>query len=204
MNTELRFSRIKKLINRLKVGEDVSTSSLSRVLTTEQFENYQENWKDELSLRKIEKPKEIKEYERRIKIASLHYQKMERFSFIKGKARLAREYSHKADDAFEKAYEYLIEQLHANSELRLWIDRDPDSSQRCPIGIPRVIGSSSPECLDKRKHPYPTLTKRELKLQTLELTLQELTRNDLEAHCEPIKIVHFFRSNSIDFTSFRF
>jgi hypothetical protein len=204
MKVNLRISRIKNLIDRLKGGEDVSTSSLSRVLTTDQFEHYQENWKDELSLRKIEKPREIKEYERRIKIASLHYQKMERVSLIKGKARLAREYSHKADDAFEKAYEYLIEQLQANSELKLWIDRDLDPSQRCPIGIPRVIGSSSFECLDKRKYPYPILTKRELKLQTLELALDELTGNDLEAHCEPIKIVHFSRSKNIDFSSFRF
>jgi len=204
MKTRLKISRIQKLICRLKGGEDVSTSSLSRVLTTEQLEHYQENWKEELSLRKIKKPKEAKDYERRIKIASLHYQKMERFSLIKGKARLAREYSHKADDAFEKAYEYLIEQLHANSELRLWIDRDPDPSQRCPIGVPRIIGSSSFECLDKRKYPYPTLTKRELKLQTLELALLELTENDLELNCEPIKIVHFPKSKNHDFSSFKF
>ncbi len=204
MKAQLRISRIQKLIDRLKGGEDVSTSSLSRVLTTEQFEHYQENWKDELSLRKIKKPKEIKEYERKIKIASLHYQKMDRFSLTRGKACLAREFANRADDAFEKAYEYLIEQLHANSELRFWIDRDPDPSQRCPIGVPRIIGSSSFECLDKRKYPYPILTKRELKLQTLELALQELTKNDLEAHCEPIKIVHFSRSKSIDFSSFRF
>lgn len=73
MKVELRISRIQKLIDRLEGGEDVSTSSLSRVLTIEQFEHYQENWKDELLLRKIKKPKEVKEYERKIKIASLHY-----------------------------------------------------------------------------------------------------------------------------------
>ena len=129
---------------------------------------------------------------------------MERFSFIKGKARLSREYSHKADDAFEKAYEYLIEQLHANSELHFWIDRKPDPSQRCPIGVPRIIGSSSFECLDKRKYPYPTLTKRELKLQTLELALLELTKDDLELNCEPTKIIHFPKTKNYDFSSFKF
>ena len=204
MKTQLRISRIQKLINQLKGGESVSTSSLSRVLTLEQSQLYQANWKEELSLRKIKKPKEAKEYERRIKIASLYYQNMERFSVIKGKARLAREYSHKADDAFEKAYEYLIEQLQANSELRLWIDRDPDPSQRCPVGIPRIIGSSSFECLDKRKYPYPTLTKSELKLQTLEIALLELTKDDLELNCEPIEIVHFSSSKNHDFSSFKF
>lgn len=204
MKAELKISRIQKLINRLKGGEDVSTSSLSRVLTTEQLQEYEANWKEELSLRKIKKPKEAKEYERRIKIASLHYQKMERFSFIKGKDQISREYSHKADDAFEKAYEYLIEQLHANSELRLWIDRNPDPSQRCPISVPRIIGSSSFECLDKRKHPYPTLTKRELKLQTLELVLLELTKDDLELNCETSKIILFPKSKNHDFSSFKF
>jgi hypothetical protein len=204
MKPENQIKRIQKLIDRLKGGEDVSTSSLSRVLTSEQFEHYQANWKDELSLRKFEKPRQLKEYERRIKIASLHYQKMDRFSFTIGKARLAREFADKADDAFEKAYEYLIEQLHANSELRLWIDRDPDPSQRCPIGVPRIIGSSSFECLDKRKYPYPTLTKRELKLQTLELALLELTKDDLELNCEPTKIVHFPKSKNHDFSSFKF
>jgi len=49
MKTRLKISRIQKLICRLKGGEDVSTSSLSRVLTTEQLEHYQENWKEELS-----------------------------------------------------------------------------------------------------------------------------------------------------------
>jgi hypothetical protein len=204
MKVDLRISRIQKLINRLEGGEDVSTSSLSRVLTTEQLENYQENWKDELSLRKIKKPKEIKEYERKIKIASLHYQKMDRFSLTQGKARLAREFANRADDAFEKAYEYLIEQLHANSELYLWIDRKPDPSQRCPIGIPRIIGSSSNECLVKGKTPYPIRTKKELKLQILELALLELTDNDLELKCEPTKIVHFSKTRNFDFSSFRF
>ena len=66
MKTELKISRIQKLIDRLKGGEDVSTSSLSRVLTTEELKQYKENWKDELSLRKIDKPKELKEYERRL------------------------------------------------------------------------------------------------------------------------------------------
>lgn len=204
MRLENKIKRIRLVIERLQSGKDVSISSMSRILTKAQLDQFFVNWKDELSLRKIKKPKEIKEYERRIKIASLHYQKMERFSFINGKARLSREYSHKADDAFEKAYEYLIEQLHANSELHFWIDRKPDPSQRCPIGVPRIIGSSSFECLDKRKYPYPTLTKRELKLQTLELALFELTKDDLELNCEPTKIVHFPKSKNHDFSSFKF
>lgn len=208
MNSNKRISRIQKLINKLEVGKDVSISSLSRVLTTEQFEQYQESWKDELSLRKIQKPKEINEYERRIKIASLHYQKMDKYSLMMGKARLAREFADKADSAFERAYEYLTEQLHANSELRFWIDRDPDPSQRCPIGIPRIIGSSSFECLDKRKYPYPIRTKKELKLHALESALTELTKHDLESLegfvPEPELFIPFSKPNNHDFSGFKF
>jgi hypothetical protein len=204
MNLTKKIGRIKKLINRLEDGGDASTSALSRVLTREQLDMYLENWKDELSLRKIEKPKEAKEYERRIRIATLYYSKMDRFSLARGKARLAREFADKADSCFERAYEYLIEELHANPDLRLWLDREPDPSKRCPIGIPRIIGSASFECLDKRKYPYPIRTKKELKLHTLELALIELTGNDLELKCEPTKIVHFSKTKNHDFSNFRF
>jgi hypothetical protein len=204
MNLTKKISRIKKLINRLEDGGDASNSALSRVLTREQLDMYLENWKDELSLRKIEKPKEAKEYERRIRIATLYYSKMDRFSLARGKARLAREFADKADSCFERAYEYLIEELHANPDLRLWLDREPDPSKRCPIGIPRIIGSDSFECLDRRKYPYPIRTKKELKLYTLELALLALTGDDLELICEPDLFIPFSKPKNHDFSNFRF
>lgn len=207
MNLTKKIGRIKNLISRLEEGRDVSTSALSRVLTREQLDIYLENWKDELSLRNVEKPKEAKEYERRIRIATLYYSKMDRFSLARGKARLAREFADKADSAFERAYEYLIEQLHANPDLRFWLDREPDPSKRCPIGSPRIIGSSSFECLDKRKYPYPIRTKKELKLHTLELALIELTKGDLElkggVSSEPQLFIPFSKTKNHDFSSFK-
>jgi len=204
MNLTNKIGRIKKLINRLEDGGDASISALSRVLTREQLDMYLENWRDELSLRKIEKPKEAKEYERRIRIATLYYSKMDRFSLARGKARLAREFADKADSCFERAYEYLIEELHANPDLRLWLDREPDPSKRCPIGIPRIIGSASFECLDKRKYPYPIRTKKELKLHTLELALLALTGDDLELKCEPDLLIPFSKPKNHDFSNFKF
>jgi len=204
MNTDKTIERIKTLIKKLEEGGDVSISSMNRVLTPNQISQFNEDWIHEKLLRKMKKPIEAIIYEKKIKVACLHYQKMEKFSLNPNKARMAREFSNKADDAFEKAYEFLLERLQANNDLRMWLDRDPDPSKRCPIGIPRIIGSSSFECQMKNKTPYPTLTKKELKLRALESALEELTRNDLEAHCEPIKIVHFSRSKNIDFSSFRF
>jgi hypothetical protein len=204
MKVDLKIKRLKKLITRLEGGRDVSTSAISRILTKEQLNAYLEDWKEELSLRKIEKPKEAKEYERRIRIATLYYSKMDRFSLARGKARLAREFANKADSAFERAYEYLVEALHANPDLRLWLDREPDPSKRCPIGIPRIIGSGSFECLDKRRYPYPIRTKKELKLHTLELALLELTGDDLELKCEPDLLIPFSKPKNHDFSNFKF
>jgi hypothetical protein len=208
MNLTKKIARIKKLINRLKDGCDVSTSALSRVLTREQLDMYLEDWKEELSLRKIEKPKQAKDYERRIKKATLYYSKMDRFSLARGKARLATKFANKADSAFERAYEYLIEALNANPDLRLWLDREPDPSKRCPIGIPRIIGSGSFECLDKRKYPYPIRTKKELKLHTLELALLELAADDLELKggvaSEPELFIPFSKPKNNDFSSFKY
>lgn len=208
MKIDLKVKRLKELIARLEGGGDVSTSALSRVLTREQLDIYLEDWKEELSLRKIEKPKEAKEYERQIRISTLYYSKMDCFSLTRGKTQLAREFSNKADSAFERAYEYLIEQLHANPDLRLWLDRDPDPSHRCPTGIPRIIGSSSNECLVKSKHPYPIRTKKELKLHTLELALLELTKEDLiskvDGDPEPELFIPFLKPKNHDFSDFRF
>lgn len=208
MKIDLKVNRLKELIKRLEGSGDVSTSALTRVLTSEQLNNYHAHWKEELSLKNIQKPIEAKKYELMIKVASLHYQKMDKYSLMMGKARLAREFANKADSAFERAYEYLIEELHANPDLHFWIDRKPDPSMRCPIGIPRIIGSSSFECVDKRKYPYPVRTKKELKLHALESALTELTKHDLESLegfvPEPEIFIPFSKPSNHDFSGFKF
>ena len=204
MKQENKIKRIKELITRLDNGIDISITSLSRVLTGIQLDQFRRDWEDELSFRKVEKPHQLKIYEKKIKVGILHYQKMEKYSFTKDKNRLAKKFSDKAEDAFEKAIEYLIEQLQADSNLRMWIDRDPDGSNLTPIGIPRVIGSSSFECLVKTKTPYPVITKRELKLRALESALSELTESVLESCCEPEKIITSRKSKLLDFSDFRF
>lgn len=204
MDNLKKIERIKKLISRLDDGVDISITSLSRVLTGIQLDQFRKDWEDELSTRKVEKPHQLKIYENKIKIGTLHYQKMERYSFTKDKNRLAKKFSDKAENAFEKAIEYLIEQLQADSNLRMWIDREPDGLNLTPMGIPRVIGSSSFECLIKTKTPYPVITKRELKMRTLESALSDLTDSPLDSHCEPEKIITFRKSKSLDFSDFRF
>jgi len=204
MKVDTKISRIKILIQRLDGGRDITISSMNRVLTPVQMKEFKTDWEDELSNRRVQKPTQLKTYERMIRVGCLHYQKMEKYSFTKDKNRLAKKFSDKAEDIFEKAIEYLVEQLQADSNLRMWIDREPDGSNLTPMGIPRVIGSSSFECLIKTKTPYPVITKKELKLRALELALSELTESSLEDLDVTEELVRFSKPKTLDFSSFRF
>jgi hypothetical protein len=168
------------------------------------MKEFKTDWEYELSNRRVQKPTPLKTYERMIRVGSLHYQKMEIYSFTKDKNQLAKKFSDKAEDIFEKALEYLQEQLQTDSNLRMWIDREPDGSNLTPMGIPRVIGSSSFECLIKTKTPYPVITKKELKLRALELALSELTESSLEDLDVTEELVRFSKPKTLDFSSFRF
>lgn len=182
MNLEKTITRIETLIARLESGSTVSNKALSRVLTQTQITALEEEWKEEKASRKLSKPKAIKQYEALIKNAILLYGRGDRMCFEKAPNHKIKAMFYKADSAFELALEHLTEAINSDSSLRLWLDRDLKDASFDPIGIPRVIGSSSFECQDKRKTPFPTLTKRQLKLYALEeaLSLLEPKPNERE------------------------
>jgi hypothetical protein len=199
-----KIQRLKFLIDKINNGEDVSKSSLSRVLSEEQFQQYEKLWVEEILSRKAKKPEVIKIYEKKIKTAILHYSKMERYSFAKGKAALAKKFAHKSESEFGNALEYLQEQFQHDSSLRLWIDRQIDGSNLDPMSVPRVIGSTSFECKDKRKSPHPIMTKRQLKLKFLETALDELISKDLDTSDEVLQPIHLCKTKVIDTSNFKF
>ena len=174
MNSLLKIRRIKNLIARLEADDAVSSRALSRVLSEAQMKTLEEEWEAEKASRKVSKPKAIKKYEALIKNAILLYGRGDRMCFEGALEHKIKAMFHRADIAFELALEHLTEAIGADCYLRLWIDRDLKDAAHHPIGIPRVIGSSSFECLDKRKTPYPTLTKRQLKIYALEDALAAL------------------------------
>ena len=171
MNINLKITRIKDLIARLEAGDTVSSRALSRVLSEAQMRTLGERWEAEKASRKVIKPKAIKKYEALIKTAILLYGRGDRMCFEDTPHHKIRAMFNKADNAFELSLEHLTEAIDSDCSLTLWIDRDLKDASYDPVGIPRVIGSSSFECLDKRKTPYPTLTKRQLKIYALEDTL---------------------------------
>lgn len=198
MKLNLKINRIKTLIARLECGESVSTSSLSRVLTESQMKTLSAEWEEEKSNRKVPKPASLKKYEALVKTAIFLHGRADRMCFDDAPAHKVKAMFHKADHAFELALEHLAEAIEADCSIRLWIDRDLKEASNDPIGIPRVIGSSSFECLSKQKVPFPVLTKRQLKIHALEEALSALEPKPNESHeklvtfsCPPRKMLNF-------------
>lgn len=203
MNKQKRISRIKTLIARLETGLDVSIRSLSRVLTDKQLETLKSEWKEERLNRKVQKPLAIKKYEAMIKTAIFLCGRGDRMCFLKSPSHKIKAMFQKADRAFEQAIEFINEAIQNDGSLRPWLDRDIKDARCDPIGIPRVIGSSSFECQNKAKVPFLTLSKRQLKIQALETALQELESEPIET---PKKMNLLVRKpqKRLNFEEFRF
>lgn len=158
-------NKIIKLIEKLRAGKNVSDRALKRTLSANDYQEYQS---DLLSYKDKSRPKELAEYQHKIKLATLSYSKMEKYS-AEGKRQLAIKYANRAESEFEDAIEYINEMIQSNNEINLWLDRSPSNiSDFDPIGIPRIIGSKTSYCLNKNKSPYPKLSVKQIKLMFLE------------------------------------
>ena len=174
MNLQKKISRINILIDRLEAGETVSSRSLVRVLSEAQISALEGGWLEEKSSRKVDKPFAVKKYEAMVKSALLLYGRADRMHFLKTPAHKIKALSNKAHSAFLDAVLFLEEAIEIDECIQLWVDRDLKEASWDPIGIPRIIGSQSFECQRKEKSPFPVLTKRQLKIQALEMALETL------------------------------
>jgi len=174
MNLQKKISRINILIDRLEAGETVSSRSLVRVLSEAQISALEGDWLEEKSSRKVDKPFAVKKYEAMVKSALLLYGRADRMHFLKTPAHKITALSNKAHSAFLDAVLFLEEAIEIDECIQLWVDRDLKEASWDPIGIPRIIGSQSFECQRREKSPFPVLTKRQLKIQALEMALETL------------------------------
>ena len=203
MNLQNKISRIKTLIARLEAGETVSNRSLGRVLTEAQIRALEADWVEEKSLRKVAKPLDIKKYEAMVKNALLLNGRADRMHSLKTPAHKIIALSNKAESAFLNAFLFLEEAIERDNSIRLWIDRDLENEAWDPIGIPRVIGSQSFECLQKHKVPFPVLTKRQLKIQILGAALDVLEAKPEEL-CHVPALGHLPSRRELNFDGFKF
>ncbi len=138
---------IKDLLERLKLGKDVSRRRLFRVIGSSALAKMEKEWRKEVRSRG-EKPHEITEYARRLAIALRKHGLAERHS-ARGSTKAKRLFE-VAESDFEAALEFLKETLHRHPDLRMWIDRDvnfddPDFGLH-PSGMPYPVWSKSPYC----------------------------------------------------------
>ena len=144
-----RAARLRELIKAAEQGTFIANITLKRWLTKEQFDEIATRWENEQHQREqwAEKPREIKEYEERLRQALFVYHRADNYS-SRGKHKTAQKMLSEADKLFERLLERLQEIVHADLSLRQWFDRDTDWTADGALGlspdqVPRVITSRS-------------------------------------------------------------
>ncbi len=146
---DAREAKLEGLLAKLRAGKHVQNRDLAIWLTAEEYAEYNEDVDAQRDSRtKLkQKPDEIKEYERLVKVATFVYNKGEGAS-QRGRNLAARKSYNLADTLFEDVLTHLQGIIAADPRLALWFDRDTGwstSSQNSasPSGVPRVVTSRS-------------------------------------------------------------
>ena len=178
-----RLTKLKALLEKLESGGDVQDRDLRSWLSAEEFAEYLQAWDEQQELR-VElknKPNAVREYEARLQKATLAYNKGEGAS-TRGKHKAAQKHFAQADALFERLHVYLDEISAADAGLRVWFDRDLDSSTYglTPGTVPYVVTSRS---LDNSGGGLLShkRTKRDIKLDAVERAIRDLERDNADA-----------------------
>lgn len=181
-----RANKLKALIVKLNAGEHVQNRQLKNWLTEAQYKTMLDNWQGQLALRleMKDKPDQIVKYEHLLRQAIFTYNKAESFS-SKGKHTTAEPMFNKADGEFEDVLQHLQAIISIDPSLSIWFDRPLDFGNDSelsidPDSIPRVIVSRSHFSKSSRKSPLPTQSIRDIKLESTEAALRDLTLEPLQ------------------------
>lgn len=181
-----KHAKLILLLGRLQAGVHVPNRELKKWLTSDALATYESEQAVQQQLRcdVKTKPLAVLEYERRVRLAQLAYNKGEGAS-VRGKSSLAQKNFHSADMLCEQALEYLQEIVAADLSLCVWFDRDTtwtaDSEVSAHIELlPKVVTSRS---LNNRGGGLlrQLRAKRDLKLWSVEMALAELADQTLTA-----------------------
>ena len=179
-----KIARLQKIIERLSGGEIVQNRQLKTVLGTEGYARYFSDCEYQKYLRAMlrDKPDEIVEYERRLKVATFAYSKAD-YRSQKGH-RSAKKMFGASDTQFERLSEYLSENIIGHPELEVWFDRPltkglGDSFGVSPDGFPQIVTSKSLKNTGGGYSHY-LRTIREVKMDAVKAILEELTAPEQE------------------------
>lgn len=144
-----RRERLEALREKLKRGETVQNRTLETWLDEDIYAEYLHDCTEQRRLRKDakDKPFEVTVYEKKLTKALLAHNKADAF-VRKGKFSAATKARYHSQALFEKALEYLNEQITMYPYLQEWFDRStyiaPDSEISLePASMPRVVTSRS-------------------------------------------------------------
>jgi hypothetical protein len=182
---EKRIDRLKQVLERLSRGEIVQNRQLKTVLGIEDYARYLDDCREQEQLREMlkDKPKEITEYERRLKAATFAYSKADDKS-QKGRSRTAKKMFGASDRLFERLSEYLTEKIVGHHDLEIWFDRPlatgaEDSFGLSPDSFPQIITSKSLKNMGGG-YVNSLRTIREVKIDAVQSMLDELTAPEQE------------------------
>ena len=183
-----QIAKLQKIIERLSGGEIVQNRQLKTVLGTEGYARYFSDCEYQKYLRAMlrDKPDEIMEYERRLKVATFAYSKAD-YKSQKGH-RSAKKMFGASDTQFERLSEYLSENIIGHPELEVWFDRPltkglGDSFGVSPDGFPQIITSKSLKNTGGGYSHYLRAI-RQVKLDAVNAALLELSTPEPEAVIE--------------------
>jgi hypothetical protein len=169
-------------------------------LSEEKYEQIEAEWKEQKHFRDElkKKPSKLKLYEEKLKAATLQYNRAEGFS-SKGKHTTAKKFYEKSESLCEDALEIRQELLCRDASLQIWFDRDISLEVGgdlglTPVAMPRVITSHS---LDKQSNDMRVMSKREVKISTVEMAIIRMRNAESKGTNEKDKkkLVGFFNSS---------
>ena len=177
---EKRIYRLKQVLERLSRRKTVQNRQLKTLLGVEHYARYCDDCREQEQLREMlgDRPKEITEYERRLKAATFAYSKADNKS-QKGRSHTAKKMFGASDTLFERLAEYLSENIVGHHDLEIWFDRPlatgaENSFGLSPDSFPQIITSRS---LNNKGGGY-LINKRSIrvvKVDAVQRVLEELT-----------------------------
>ena len=172
--------RLKKVLECLSRRKTVQNRQLKTLLGVEHYARYLDDYSEQEQLREMlgDKPKEIIEYEKRLKAATFAYSKADNKS-QKGRSHTAKKMFGASDTLFERLAEYLSENIVGHHDLEIWFDRPlatgaENSFGLSPDSFPQIITSRN---LNNKGGGYliNKRTIREVKVDAVQRVLEELT-----------------------------
>lgn len=170
--------RLEELLGRLESDEDVAARDLRNAIGDDEFQNFEDEWKNIQELKSGKWVETSSEYETLLHEGDFLYNKAESKRFKK----FTHEFHAQAQAKYDAALSVLQSDMESNPNLRGSYDRLPDSMRSdvslCPDGMPRAINSKSIH----NQSALTKTTKRDLKISTVQRVLENF--DTAEVHKE--------------------